>query len=118
MLLAARVEFSVELPEIGERIRATSLTKHSAWWKLVKKLSQHDPEQRKRLLETIGMQLGLEKDWNAKYREDPVLSRRFLLLSEAEVKQLAVSGASVGIAHSLSSNAVAIIDGGGVERNF
>ena len=101
MLLAARVESSVELPEIGERIQATLLTRHSAWWTLVKKLSQHDPEQRKGLLETIGMRLGLEKDWNAKYREVPLLSRRFLLLSEAEVKQLAFSGASVG-SHTLS----------------
>ncbi len=101
MLLAAHVELSVELPETGERIKATSLTRHSAWWTLVNKLSQHDPKQRKAVLETIRMQLGLEKDWNAKYREDTGLSRRFLLLSAAEVKQLAVSGATVG-SHTLS----------------
>jgi peptidoglycan/xylan/chitin deacetylase (PgdA/CDA1 family) len=101
MLLAAHVEFSVELPEIGERIRATSLTRHSAWWTLVNKLSQQDSERRKGLLEAIAIQLGLEKNWNAKYREDPVLSRRFLLLSGAEVKQLAVSGGSMG-SHTLS----------------
>ncbi len=101
MILAARKDFTVELPEIGERIRASQSTKHSAWWELVKKLSRYDPERRKGLLETIRVHSGLGENWDAKYREDPALSRRFLLLNESELKQLAASGASVG-AHTLS----------------
>ena len=101
MLLAPHNDFAVELPEAGERIYASRSTKHFAWWELVKKLSQHDLEGRRRLLETIRMQLGLEENWDAKYREDPELSRRFLLLNQSELKQLAASGACVG-AHTLS----------------
>ena len=101
MILAAHEDFTIELAETGERFQVSRSTKHSAWWELVKKLSQYDPERRKRLLETIRMQLGLGENWDAKYTEDPALSRRFLLLNRSELKQLAASGACIG-AHTLS----------------
>jgi peptidoglycan/xylan/chitin deacetylase (PgdA/CDA1 family) len=101
MILAAHQDFTVELPEAEERFPASPSAKHSAWWELVKKLSQHDPERRKRRLETIRVQSGLGENWDAKYNEDPALSRRFLLLNECELKQLAASGACIG-AHTLS----------------
>jgi peptidoglycan/xylan/chitin deacetylase (PgdA/CDA1 family) len=101
MILAAHKDFTVALPETGERIQASPSTKHSVWWELVNKLSQHDPERRKGLLETIRVQSGLGGNWDAKYSEDPALSRRFLLLNESELKQLAASGACVG-AHTVS----------------
>ena len=101
MFLAAHGEFSVQLPEIGEHIRESPSTKPSAWAALVRKLSQHNPERRKGLLETIRMQLRLDEQWDANYRKDPVLSRRFLTLNQSELKQLAASGACVG-AHTLS----------------
>jgi len=101
MILAAREDFTIQLTETGERFEAGKSTKHSVWWELVKKLSQHDPTRRRRLLETIRVQSGLAKNWDAKYIEDPVLSRRFLLLNQSELKQLAASGVAIG-AHTLS----------------
>ena len=101
MLRAAQEEFSLRLPEIGEYIQESPSAKNSGWGELVKKLSQHNPERRKGLLEAIKMQLRLDEQWDANYREDPVLSRRFLLLNLSELKQLAAAGASVG-AHTLS----------------
>ena len=47
------------------------------------------------------MQLGLAEQWDAEYREDPVLSRRFLVLNQPELHQLAGASMSVG-AHTLS----------------
>jgi peptidoglycan/xylan/chitin deacetylase (PgdA/CDA1 family) len=101
MIVAAHKDFTIELPQTGGRIQASPSTKHSTWWELVKKLSQHDPEGRKRLLETIRVQSGLGENWDAKYSEDPALRRRFLLLNQSELKQLVASGACVG-AHTLS----------------
>jgi peptidoglycan/xylan/chitin deacetylase (PgdA/CDA1 family) len=101
VILAGHKDFIIELPETGERIQTSQSTKHSVWWELVKKLSQRESERRKELLETIRMQSGLGENWDAKYSEDPALSRRFLLLNERELKQLAASGACIG-AHTLS----------------
>jgi peptidoglycan/xylan/chitin deacetylase (PgdA/CDA1 family) len=100
-ILATHRDFTVELPETGERIQVSPSTKHSAWWQLVQKLSRFDPQRRKGLLETISVQLGLRENWGAKYSDDPALSRRFLLLNQSELKQLAASGACIG-AHTLS----------------
>jgi peptidoglycan/xylan/chitin deacetylase (PgdA/CDA1 family) len=47
------------------------------------------------------MQLGLTEQWDAEYREDPLLSRRFLVLSRSELQQLAGAGMCIG-AHTLS----------------
>jgi peptidoglycan/xylan/chitin deacetylase (PgdA/CDA1 family) len=47
------------------------------------------------------MQLGLSERWDAEYHEDPVLSRRFSVLNQSELRQLAGAGMCIG-AHTLS----------------
>jgi peptidoglycan/xylan/chitin deacetylase (PgdA/CDA1 family) len=101
MFLAAPESFVLELPEIVVRAAASQREKRSLWWELVKRLSQYDLNARGKLLERIGMQLKLADSWDAEYREDPALSRRFLMLSLAELHQLAHAGTCIG-AHTVS----------------
>src|SRR5579863_391478 len=101
MFLAAPESFSLELLEIGMRAEVRQDEKHSFWWELVKKLSQFEMNRGRTLLERIRMQLGLSEQWDAEYRKDPVLSRRFLMLNLAELHQLADAGMCIG-AHTLS----------------
>jgi peptidoglycan/xylan/chitin deacetylase (PgdA/CDA1 family) len=101
MFLAAAESFTLELHEIGMQAKVTRGQKHSLWWELVKKLSPWDLNCRKTLLGRIRMQLGLAEQWDAEYRDDPVLSRRFLLLNESELQQLASAGMCIG-AHTVS----------------
>lgn len=101
MLLAAPERITVELLEIGLRADANQQEKRSLWWGLVKTFSQYDQHRRKTLLGRIRMQLGLSENWDAQYREDPVLSRRFSVLNQAELHQLAEAGMCIG-AHTLS----------------
>jgi len=101
MFLAAPASFSLGLLEIGLRAEVRQQEKHSFWWELVKKLSQFEMNRRRTLLRRIRMQLGLSEQWDAEYREDPVLSRRFLMLNLPELRQLAEGGMCIG-AHTLS----------------
>jgi len=101
MFLAAPESFRLELLEIGLQAKASRQEKRSLWWELVKKLSQYDPNRRRALLETISMQLGLAEQWKAAYFEDPTLSRRFFVLNQPELQQLAHAGMCIG-AHSVS----------------
>jgi peptidoglycan/xylan/chitin deacetylase (PgdA/CDA1 family) len=101
MFLAAPASFSLELHEIGLRAEVRQHEKRSFWWDLVKKLSQFEMNRRRTLLERIRMQLGLSEEWDFKYREDPVLNRRFLMLNLPELHQLADAGMCIG-AHTLS----------------
>ncbi len=82
MFLAAPGRFTLELLEIGLQADASQEEKRSLWWELVKKLSQYDLNRRRTLLGRIRMQLGLSERWDAEYREDPVLSRRFSVLNQ------------------------------------
>jgi peptidoglycan/xylan/chitin deacetylase (PgdA/CDA1 family) len=101
MLLAVPERITLEVLEIGLRADANRQEKRSLWWGLVKTLSQYDPYRRRTLLGRIRMQLGLSGNWDAHYREDPVLSRRFSVLSQSEMHQLAGSGMGIG-AHTVS----------------
>jgi len=101
MFLAAPETFTLELPESGMPVAASRQEKRSLWWRLVRTLSQYDLIRRKTLLEKIRMQLGLAEQWAAEYHEDPVLSRRFLVLNQTELSQLASTGMCIG-AHTLS----------------
>jgi hypothetical protein len=101
MLLAAPASFSLELPEIGLRAEVKKQEKRSFWWELVRKLSQFDLNRRRTMLEQIRMQLGLSEHWDPEYRDHPVLSRRFLMLPLAELRQLAQASMCIG-AHTLS----------------
>jgi peptidoglycan/xylan/chitin deacetylase (PgdA/CDA1 family) len=101
MFLAAPESFTLELPEIGVQTNASRREKRSSWWELVKALSRYDLNRRRSLLGRIRMQLGLSERWDAEYHQDPVLSRRFLMLNLSELHQLAGSGMFIG-AHTLS----------------
>jgi peptidoglycan/xylan/chitin deacetylase (PgdA/CDA1 family) len=101
MTLAAPASFSLELLEIGLRAEVRENEKHSFWWELVKKLSQFEMNRRRTLLRGIRMQLGLSEQWDAEYREDLALSRRFLMLNLPELHQLSEAGMCIG-AHTLS----------------
>jgi peptidoglycan/xylan/chitin deacetylase (PgdA/CDA1 family) len=101
MFLAAPEGFTLELLEVGLRADISQKERRSFWWELVKKLSQDDLNRRRTTLERIRMQLGLSERWDAEYREDPVLSGRFLTLNRSELHQLAGAGMCIG-AHTLS----------------
>ncbi|MGA9967331.1 MAG: polysaccharide deacetylase family protein [Terriglobales bacterium] len=101
MFLAAPESFTSELLEIGLQAEVSQQEKHPSWSGLVTKLSQYDLNRRRTLLARIRMQLGLSVQWDAEYRDDPVLSRRFLMLSLTELHQLREAGMSIG-AHTLS----------------
>ena len=101
MLLAAPARFSLELLEIGLYAKVKQQEKLSFRWELVRKLSQFDLNRRRTVLERIRMQLELSEHWDAEYRDDPLLSRRFLILNLAELHQLAEAGMCIG-AHTLS----------------
>jgi peptidoglycan/xylan/chitin deacetylase (PgdA/CDA1 family) len=101
MFLAAPESFALELLEIGLHAEVSQQEKRSSWWELVTKLSQYDLNRRRTLLARIKTQLGLSEQWDAGYHDDPVLSRRFLMLSLTELHQLRETGMSIG-AHTLS----------------
>jgi peptidoglycan/xylan/chitin deacetylase (PgdA/CDA1 family) len=101
MLLAAPENFALELLEIGLKAEASQQQKRLLWWDMVKKLSQYDMNRRGTLLERIRLQLGLSERWDDQYREDPVLTRRFAVLNQSDLRQLANAGMSIG-AHTLS----------------
>ena len=102
MFLAAPESFTLTLLEMGLHARAEGRReKRLLWWDLVRKLSRYDLNRRQALLERIRMQLGLNERWDAEYREDPVLGRRFLLVNRSELLELAAAGACIG-AHTLS----------------
>ena len=101
MFLAAPESFTLELLEIGLQVEVKQQGKRSSWWELVMKLSQYDLNRRRTLLARIRMQLGFSVHWDAEYRDDAVLSRRFWMLSLAELHQLREAGMSIG-AHTLS----------------
>jgi peptidoglycan/xylan/chitin deacetylase (PgdA/CDA1 family) len=101
MFLAGTENLTLDLPEIGLRAYTSRKEKRSLWWALVRRLSRYDLDRRRSLLERIRVQLGLSERWDAEYREDSLCSRRFLVLSQAELQQLAAAGMCIG-AHSLS----------------
>jgi peptidoglycan/xylan/chitin deacetylase (PgdA/CDA1 family) len=101
MFLAAPENFSLGLPEIGPRTNIRRQEKRSSWGELVKALSRYDMKRRRSLLGRIRMQLGLSERWDAEYHENPVLSRRFLMLNLPELHRLAGAGMCIG-AHTLS----------------
>ncbi len=101
MLLAAPASFSLEPLEPDRERKAQQ---HRAalllWWSQAK-ASQFEINRRRKLLGRIRMHLGFSEQWDAEYRKDPVLRRRFLMLNLAELHQLAESGMCIG-AHTFS----------------
>ncbi len=102
LFLAAGNSFTLELMDIDMRISVASpQEKRVRWWDLVKRMSRFDERKRRGLVEKIREQLHVPVQWISRYVDDPVLRRRFLTLSLAELRKLAASGMSIG-AHTLS----------------
>jgi peptidoglycan/xylan/chitin deacetylase (PgdA/CDA1 family) len=86
-------EMTVELQDRTQR--------RSAWWNLVKTLSQHDQPARKAFSERSRMRFGLPDQWNAEYTSSAAQRGRFGLLNRDELRQLVDQGMSVG-SHTLN----------------
>jgi len=97
MLLAGPSVIRLHWPDMninldGEGVRE----KAQSSWELVKHVSRFDESKRDSVKERLRDHLGLSKDWNAKYHDDPVLSRRFLTMADRELRELAASGMTIG----------------------
>lgn len=102
MFLTAREPFGLELPEIGVYAKTIGRPEQQKLWhKLMRLLSSFEGNERRVFLEKIPMQLRLPEKWDAKYREDPVLQRRFAVLTQPELRQLSDSRMCIG-AHTMS----------------
>jgi peptidoglycan/xylan/chitin deacetylase (PgdA/CDA1 family) len=75
--------------------------RRTVWWDLVKKLSGMDARQRATSMAQARSELELETIWRSRYLDDPILRRRFALVSDSDLHQLVQAGMSIG-AHSLS----------------
>jgi peptidoglycan/xylan/chitin deacetylase (PgdA/CDA1 family) len=75
--------------------------KATVWWNLVKKLSRTEGGQRATWMDRARAELELDNNWRSRYLNDPILRRRFALVSASEVHQLVQTGMSIG-AHTLS----------------
>ena len=82
--------------ELGDRAQT-----RSAWWNLVRKLSQQDQSARTNFIETSRLQFGLPDHWNAEWTNSEVQHRRFGLLNGSELRQLVDQGMSIG-SHTLN----------------
>jgi len=81
---------------LGDRVQ-----RRSAWWNLVKKLSQYDQPEREKFIETSRVQFGLPDEWNADQTNDEAQRRRFSLLNRSQLRQLVDQGMSIG-SHTLN----------------
>lgn len=82
--------------DLGEREQ-----RRSAWWSLVKKLSQCGQSARDRFIGTCRIQFGLSEQQNAGCTNCEAHSRRFSLLNVNELRQLGEQGMSIG-SHTLN----------------
>jgi len=99
--------FTLELAEIGRRLRVSNLEEvHSLWWQLVKILSPLDLAARRTLLEEIRRQLSLPENWKTTYLQNQAGSSRFMVLNREELTRLTTMGMTIG-AHSLSHSVLA-----------
>jgi peptidoglycan/xylan/chitin deacetylase (PgdA/CDA1 family) len=102
MLLDASDPIRLSLPEAEiVMVRIASNEKHSAWWKLVERLSQFNGQSRRGFLDQIRDQLRLAADWRLRFVQDSTLADRFLVLDRTGLQRLIAAGMSIG-AHSLS----------------
>lgn len=101
MLLEAPDGFFLDFPKAGisESVNGRE-GKRALWWKMVRKLSQHDAGSRRVLLQLVRTSLGISDGWNLRYF-DAVNGKRFSLLNLAGVQSLAAAGMCIG-AHTQS----------------
>ncbi len=88
----------------SEAVRKDSLTakKLDEYWRvLMQQLSALDASRRKEALGSLRVQWGLPIDWRMYDPGDAKAARRYRLLNQSELKQVATAGMSIG-AHTLS----------------
>lgn len=92
--------YSFDVPnmnfELGDRTQ-----RRSAWWKLVKKLSQYDQARRDSFIETSRLKFGAAQGGNAQSSVNESQRERFSLLNGDELRQLVAQGMSIG-SHTLN----------------
>lgn len=103
MLMDSRVsEFQIGLDSVPFKFALnTAAEKQSVWQHLLKKLSHLGMEQRAIVMALARTELRLDDDWESRYFTDPILQRRFAVLSLSHLHQLAQAGMTIG-AHTLS----------------
>jgi peptidoglycan/xylan/chitin deacetylase (PgdA/CDA1 family) len=101
LLLAAPAgSYAFDFPEVSFEL-GDRAQRRSAWWALVKKLSQIDQAARVRFTEAARLEFGLPDGWNARCWDNEAQRQRFSLLNGDELRQLVDLGMSVG-SHTLN----------------
>ena len=101
LLLAAPAgSYSFDFPEVRLELGDRS-QRRSAWWNLVKKLSQSDQVARIRFIEAARVEFGLPDGWNAGCWNNEAQRERFSLLNGDDLRQLVGQGMSIG-SHTLN----------------
>lgn len=78
------------------------------WSCLVKELCGFDYEMRRASIDELRKQVGLSEDWEKSFEEDPILRRRFLLLSKPDLELLLKEGMTLG-SHTCSHPILAVL---------
>jgi peptidoglycan/xylan/chitin deacetylase (PgdA/CDA1 family) len=100
MLAAPSGSYSFDAPRMNFEL-ADRTQRRSAWWKLVKKLSQYDQANRNRFIETSRLKFRVAQGWNAGLSGSEAQRERFSLLNSDELRQLVDQGMSIG-SHTLN----------------
>ena len=82
--------------QLGDRLQ-----RRSAWWNLVRKLSQYDQVERLHFIDTARIEFGLPDRWNAGFWDNEAQRERFSLLNGDDLRQLVDQGMSIG-SHTLN----------------
>jgi peptidoglycan/xylan/chitin deacetylase (PgdA/CDA1 family) len=101
LMLLAAPDGKYTFESAGVLDLADKTRRRSAWWNLLTKLSQHDPQYRLRFLQRARFAFGLPENWNELCWNDEGWRQRFSILNVSELRQLLAQGMSIG-AHTLS----------------
>ena len=102
LALLAAASGSYSFDELGASVALEDRAqRRSAWWTLVKKLSQCEESTRARLLEKMRVRLGLFEPGGTAGSNHEVQNRRFGLLNQSDLRHLVDQGMSVG-SHTLT----------------
>jgi peptidoglycan/xylan/chitin deacetylase (PgdA/CDA1 family) len=101
LLLAAPAgSYSFDALDLNIQL-ADRAQRRSAWWSLLKRLSQCDQPARVRFIEESQTEFGLPDQWNAASTANEAQRRRFGLLNRDDLRQLVEQGMSIG-SHTLN----------------
>jgi peptidoglycan/xylan/chitin deacetylase (PgdA/CDA1 family) len=82
--------------------------RRAVWWQLVKELSKVDHQTRQSLIDNLRVACGLPKDWKSVFIKDPMLRRRFFVLSPSKLKVLLDAGMTLG-SHTCTHPVLALL---------